>query len=178
MAQHLYHVTFLHRLGLIRDEGIYPKNRKTNLGIPYHGKKKEAAGNIFMTGFRSVPYWMKRIKDLHPTDPNYPEEGEGVPIAVRIDVEGMDAIIREKILPHRIQVWNGTRWIPIRELRGSNMFELENLAEQVRDDDPISTQLRPRKMASRVASQWLNQKKSSLERLWTVLPVDAGEGNE
>lgn len=175
MSQHLYHVTFLHRLDLIRDRGIYPKNRNTNLGVPYRGTMRERSGSIYTTGYRSVPYWMKKISDIHPYDPNYPEVKEGVPVAVRIDVEGLDTIIKDHVYPHRIQVWNGSRWIPIRELRGKRYESFSEMAESVRGVDPISTPLRPMRLAAKVASRWLDEQGNTLESLWTMLPEHLSE---
>jgi hypothetical protein len=117
---------------------------------------------ISLSDWRSVPFWMRRLRKFIKKDPAYPDlEGDLVPVALKIDVGGLNLGFQEKVLPHRVQAWNGERWIPVRWADTDAMQTLSESQGEGEDFGP----LRPKKRATpnpmRVALRHLEAKGES-----------------
>lgn len=151
----LYHVTFMNRLRLIRKDGIYPRRRKTNVGVPPRGAAKEKRGFVFLSDYDSVFQWLRKFRDLVVVDPLRPDLGPDAPVVLRINLEGLEIMTKDKILPHRIEVWDGVKWFPIRQ---ADLEFLEDLGEMALSQNTVVPSLRPLKKAFRVALRFAQSK--------------------
>lgn len=152
---YLYHVTFLNRLGKIQKEGIYPKRRETNLAISHRGPAKEFPGKVVFSDFRTVPYWMRRLRDIVVEDPLHKGEGDAIPVVLKIEVSGFDLKFDDRILPQRIQVWNGEAW---KQIRMADLDDIAILGEEDIINKSQFPNLRPGKRASEIEASDIVQK--------------------
>ena len=152
-SEHLYHVTLLDRLFGMTEAGILPNDRSTNLGIGHRGPDQVKLGTIQLSDFRSVPEWMKRLQRIANAG-GFGSDDMDIPIAVRIDIGGLEISIKEKVLPHRIQVWTGKRWVPLRQANLSKfLFDLD----EAQEEGMAFEAAKPKRMAARLVKRYLEE---------------------
>jgi hypothetical protein len=88
---------------------------------------------------------MQRLKKVVNKDPAFPDQEPLIPVALRVDVGGMEISTTEKILPHRLRVWTGEAWKPI---RFTDPEFLEEMALERGEEQKEFGALRPTKRAA------------------------------
>lgn len=119
----LYHVTHEGRLSRIATEGLLPGQRRALGGRSYDA---HVAGGVFLTGPSGLPFWYHVAEQwAHHEADDLLAEG-WIPVVLRVvahrckddsigtrDARHPAFKCREEIPPERIELWNGSEWLPI-----------------------------------------------------------------
>lgn len=134
---YLYHSTYIHSLPGIQTHGLTPGHGQTFRGW----YTNYAAGKLFLSEGKAVPYWIHKLRDHAHANTDNPEEGwvpvvlsfdtDEHPVDLEADKEGSRDSFRkswetyQSIPPEYLWVWNGEQWV---ELLSVNPDDLNDIA--------------------------------------------------
>lgn len=117
-----YHITYAKNLPGIASNGLVP-GRGSNFGGGYSG---HSSGRIFLSGFRSIRFWIEKLWNVAEHSSDSPVEDGWIPVALKVtlpdevasfldeagarDSRGDAVYIEERIPPRHLRVWTGESW--------------------------------------------------------------------
>lgn len=146
-----YHATFLHNLDGIASSGLLPSGG-SQFGGGYSGHSR---GRVFLSDWRGVSFWMSKMEGIanHNSDFKTEDDFGWTPISLRVDIEGLEGelsedelgrrdsgqsaawYVEETVDPDFIEVWNGSRWVPVRSADPDTMMDQSRGAASYESDE-------------------------------------------
>jgi len=149
--KYVYHATFLHNLDSIATDGLLP-SEGSQFGGGYSGHSR---GRVFLSDWRGVSFWMSKMEDIanHNSDFKTEDDFGWTPISLRVDIGGLEGelsedelgrrdsgqsaawYVEETVDPDFIEVWNGSRWVPVRSADPDTMMDQSRDASTYESDE-------------------------------------------
>jgi hypothetical protein len=146
-----YHATFLHNLDGIASSGLRPSGG-SQFGGGYSGHSR---GRVFLSDWGGASFWMSKMEDIanHNSDFKTEDDFGWTPISLRVDIGGLEGelsedelgrrdsgqsaawYVEETIDPDFIEVWNGSRWVPVRSADPDTMMDQSRDAATYESDE-------------------------------------------
>ena len=153
LPETLYHVTLQHNLEGIASRGLVAGCGDSNFGAGYSG---HCAHRIFLSDGFAAREWHEKFSLLAENGYDDPVQSEAMPVVIRVDADTLPAdvyvdeagqedvaggsyFVTEPIPPEAIEVYDGSRWIPIADAETSALTDTALAASDVEyeDDDMI-----------------------------------------
>lgn len=146
-----YHATFLHNLDSIASSGLRPSGG-SQFGGGYSGHSR---GRVFLSEWDGVSFWMSKMEPIAHDNSEFNKEDDfgWTPISLRVDIDGLEGelsddelgrrdsgqsaawYVEETIDPDFIEVWDGSRWVPVRSADPDTMMDQSRDAATYDSDD-------------------------------------------